>query len=785
MKRPARVLWTMALLCFTGLPSPLAAENLLAPHGWSAAAGNVQPTSHPHHGLTLPLDFHRDDRQVTASRTLLRDLSASTSFRLRLEVESPQTLLEGTLEFRTPRGGYRAPFTLHQAGPVHINFPKADFTPFGTPGGWETITDLRLVFWPRRTGRTTLRRLRLDARDNAVWVVDAEAVARTGDERYTARVATRHMGRLLDELGLPHGRVSITALDTPATPRVLVFPYLPRLPGNLADRLRAASRAGTKLIVFEAESPELARLLHVEIGASLHSNTVGKFNRLRFRSTAWVQPPPEVYQHAWSFRDIRPTGDGFPLAVWENAEDNPTGHVAAVLSPKGAWFNVAWRSGDLQAKSEALRALIGYLSPWTLMDSASFHREVRSPGAFRLRHPAFQPDAGPARTLWQRARALHRAGNELQTARKPREALRAYRASWRHQEKAFAAAQPPWRPEIRGIWDQQGTGFRVGAWDETCRILAQNGFNAVFAHMASAGRAHYPSTHIPPSKTFERYGDQLAAFSSAARAHGLQAHAWKICWKLNTRDPKFRERLEREKRLMTTADGQVLPWLSLSDPRNIRHEIDSILEMLRSAPLDGIHLDYMRYPGRDADYGPAARKAFEQKIGRPLPAWPREVLGPLRTEFQRFRQDQVHRALRQISEAVRREFPRVTLSVAVWGAWPDCADAQAQDWPVWAREDWVDLLVPMNYTHNPHQFEGWLDLQRAQPGVAERLLPGVGVISANAELGPADLLDQLHRIRARNLKGFVLYRLDASLPQRLFPYLKSGQLRRWGASHNW
>jgi uncharacterized lipoprotein YddW (UPF0748 family) len=327
---------------------------------------------------------------------------------------------------------------------------------------------------------------------------------------------------------------------------------------------------------------------------------------------------------------------------------------------------------------------------------------------------------------------------------------------------------------VRGIWDQQGTGFRAGAWDETCEALQHSGFNTVFAFMATAGRAHYPSAIVPPSKTLETYGNQLTAFTSAAKAHGLQAHAWKICWKLNTRDDAFRQRLEAEGRLMQDAQGKTIPWLSLADPRNVQHELDSVLEILRNAPLDGIHLDYMRLPGKEADYGPVARKAFEQRIGRTLPQWPAEVLGPLQKPFHQFRQDMVHQAVQRISTAVRKEFPNVILSVAVWGAWPDCANAQAQDWPVWARNNWVDWVIPMNYTDNPHQFDGWLDLQRRQPGMAGKLLPGIGLISTNAELNPVQLLEQFESLRERDLKGYVLYRLDSSLPQTLFPYLRAG-----------
>ncbi|MGA0332444.1 MAG: hypothetical protein ACO3NW_00640, partial [Kiritimatiellia bacterium] len=58
------------------------------------------------------------------------------------------------------------------------------------------------------------------------------------------------------------------------------------------------------------------------------------------------------------------------------------------------------------------------------------------------------------------------------------------------------------------------------------------------------------------------------------------------------------------------------------------------------------------------------------------------------------------------------------------------------------------------------------------PGVASRLLPGIGLISSNAELSPAELLQQLCLVRERKLPGALLYRLDSSLETRVYPYLK-------------
>lgn len=720
-------------------------------------------------GMELPLQFTRDNRQITLTRDVSWTLGNLSGFRLRIGISDPAVLLEATLAFKSGTGWYTHGFTLNEKGPGHLLFAKANFTSEGAVAGWDRIEAVRLSFRPRKTGATTLHPIGLEGFEDKLWLLDTESAAKTGDETYTARVSKRHLDRILTGLGLPHAVHSLDALPDHPTPALILIPFLPHLSDPEFIRLSRFMDQGAKLIVFETNHSGLARKLGIQLGNTLSSSTVGQFDSLRPDSERSPGAPSRIYQHAWSMRDMRPLGESRVIAHWADALERPLSTPAAIQGPQGILLNVAWRSGDTGAKKNLLGEWIGDLSPSLLTESLRYHRETRSPRLFELRHGRARSDSVPAQNLKRMAVRLHDAASEPNVH--PLQAFRHFRHSEQLMQRALASSQPPWNARVRGIWDQNGTGFHAGGWDRTCRELRAAGFNAVFSNMASAGRAHYPSRLIPPSKSLEQHGDQLRAFTEAAGRHGLEAHAWKICWKLNTRLPAFQAQLAREGRLMRDTEGKDLPWLSFSDPRNVQFEIDSLLEMARHADLDGIHLDYMRYPGREADYGPAARKAFETQLGRRVTDWPAEVLGPLKIRYQRFRQQELHNAMRNISTSVKKEFPDLKLSVAVWGAWPDCADARGQDWPVWGREGWVDWLIPMNYTDNPEQFAGWLDLQAAQPGVRERLIPGLGYISSNAELSPAQLLDQLTLVRERNLRGTVLYRLDTSLPSRLFPYL--------------
>jgi uncharacterized lipoprotein YddW (UPF0748 family) len=752
------------LVCLFLLPLTLLAQTPLAftredPAAWRSGDEFVRPSALPD-GTLFDLSFPANDKRRLAESPRRLDLSRYSSFRLRVDVVNPDTILEATLAFKSGNGWHTQNFTLHAAGPQHILLPRGLFDKEGSPGSWDKVDTLRLSFWPRSAGQARVRISSLDGFQDGVWVVDGQSAARNANETYTSRVTVWHLDRILRQLGIPHGVVPISRIDEIRNATLILLPYAPNLGDAELRILEERVKAGARLIVFENESPRLARLLGVELGPAQSSQSVGRFDQLVFNDS--TRFPSRVYQHAWGFRDILPRDGAKVIATWHDARGQPVVRNAAILHRNGAWFNVAWRSGDVAAKGEVLLALLRTLSPASLAAAESFHRETRSPRAFQQRFGIFPASSRTARNMRQQAEKLLAGG------------LADLRSLDLLLQKAYAASREPWTPEIRGIWDQQGTGLYAGGWDETCRQLKAAGFNAVFPNLSTAGRAHYPSKWLPPSKTLEQYGDQLKAFTTAARKHGLQTHIWRISWKVSNPDPERLAAFRKAGRLMLDDNGKEIPWLSLSHPDNVQFEINCILEILERGDIDGIHLDYMRYPGKEADYGPAARKAFEKSSGKTVAKWPADVLGPRRAEYQRFRQQEVHNAVERISKAVKAAHPRVVLSIAVWGAWPDCAASQGQDWPVWAKKGWVDLIVPMNYSDNPAQVAGWLDLQRAQPGVASRLLPGLAFITTNAELSPVELLQQIELCRQRKTRGFILYRLDTSLPERLFPFLKAG-----------
>jgi len=322
-------------------------------------------------------------------------------------------------------------------------------------------------------------------------------------------------------------------------------------------------------------------------------------------------------------------------------------------------------------------------------------------------------------------------------------------------------AAPP--SEIRAVWNTGATARQPRGWDGLMRTLSAEGINILFVHWQSAGST------FAERKT-NRPADTLEAALAAGRTHGVAVHAWVTCWTLDGADPALITRLTREDRLMRDAAGKTLPWLCPSLPENRALIIDGLRALARRG-VQGIHLDYVRYPENNGCYAPATRRAFEAARGAPVSAWPADVQpgGALAPAFQTFRRDTLTAFVREARDAVRAVTPSIRLSAAVFPT-PEAAAGRGQDWPAWLRSGLIDFACPMIYTESAPEFEASLNACLAAAPAAA-LVPGIGTGADESQLDAAGAAPLLALIRRRGLAGFAFFAVDDDLLSATLPRL--------------
>ena len=453
--------------------------------------------------------------------------------------------------------------------------------------------------------------------------------------------------------------------------------------------LREYSARGGKLVVFHSASPQLGELMGVKPVGYKAAAYPGQWSRMNFAAKSPPGLPTSILQTSSVLQRAVPVqGRSQVMATWADRSGKPTGDAAWLSSPQGWWMtHVLLADGDEGLKARLCAALVG----------------------------------GVDARLWSPAKAAAKADAEFKAM------------------KQYAARQVPRKGEIHAVWDHSGCGLYPGDWARTMRVLREGHVTDLFVNVAGAGFAHYASDVLPRSKTFRDEGDQLRACLAAARGAGIRVHAWILCFTATRASPEQMAAFERRGWRLKSANGKLTEYLDPANPSVRAHVLAAVDEIQRKYPVDGIHLDFVRWG--DSSVKPAGAADCVSRF---------------------------------VADA-RRRVPRPRwLTAAVYGKHPLCVSTVGQDWKGWLDARTVDYVVPMNYTEDPAFFQELLALQSDTRSHAQRTIVGIGVTANESRLDARKVIDQVNLTRRRGFAGNALFDLDTMLEKQVLPFLRLG-----------
>jgi len=349
-----------------------------------------------------------------------------------------------------------------------------------------------------------------------------------------------------------------------------------------------------------------------------------------------------------------------------------------------------------------------------------------------------------------------------------------------------SAAAPP-SGELRGLWVVRTALVSPQSVDRVVDDAAEAGINALFVQVRGRGDAFYRSALASRSTLLERQPrgfDPLARLMARARARGMQVHGWVNVLLV----AHFGQPLPHGHVLEKHPDWAMVPKsvataaLVASGPRRLRLILEAgraegdvegyylspavpgvgshlegvVRELVRAYPLDGLHLDFVRYPGPDFDHSRAALEGFRRASGGP------DLLGGPAANpaaWGDYRRRVLTALVTRLAEAARAERPGLALSAAVA---PDEALAvhhKFQDWPRWLSAGLLTALCPMTYTADNALFRLQLETARERTGGAQPVWAGIGAY----RLDVAGIVEKVALARQSGAKGVVLFSHE-SLP---------------------
>ena len=609
-----------------------------------------------------------------------------------------------------------------------------------------------------------------------------------GDVQYARSVAKR-FSRMLGIIGFTADTFEESSLSKTQLKscKLIVLPLNAVLSTQTAGLLKNFVAGGGKLFVTYSLADTVAPLLGLQQTDWLKEESPGQFASIQLNASEIPNMPTSIRQASWNITVAAPTTPQTKvIGYWHNIAGESTGVPALFMGEAGVFFSHIFLPDDILTKTRFLAALLGHLVP-----------EFRHPLAKRaieMMTTVGHTDGLEALAMFVQESGVPEAVHALETGERLMEKARseydskAYnaaittaRASREAFSKAYFLSHISLETEGRAVWNHSGLGAYPGDWDRSAKELAAAGVNMILPNMAWAGVAHYSSKVLPQSKTFTHYGDQLAQCVTAARTYDLEVHVWKITWNLEGAPKGFVEKMRKDGRTQVSAAGKPLNWLCPSHPKNVQLEVESILEIVTNYDVDGIHLDYIRYPGSHACYCEECRKRFTLATRQQIDEWPAAVLpgtGTYSDEYIEWRTQQITRLVRMLHKRLREANPDIKLSAAVFGGYPACVTSIGQDWIAWAKAGYVDFVCPMNYTEDTNYFTELFVNQLALMPKEVAIYPGIGATATNSLLTPDAVVEQIYLSRSLGASGWTIFDYSLDISETVLPALEMGVGKR-------
>ncbi len=732
--------------------------------------------------LEIRLPFAADAQRARSvhDRDVRLDLSSAGVFLLEAAVDHPEAVGSVSLYFRSGQGWYAGSGRVTQSQRSVLRFPKSQFRTEGDPAGWNQVEGIRIAFWRGRDVDASARLFSLTARRHDIaLLVPSQKRHGTKPEYRTAEETGRRVADFLEALGLGTDWLEDDAVDEGALAGhpLIIVPYHPFLDEQATEALLSAMRNGGKGFFFYQVPSAIYEYLGVGGARYTAQRKEGQFAEIRFEPSAVPDLPPSVRQSSWNITDVRPVSDDARvIGWWYDREGNAAERAALTISPRGAFFSHILLSSDAANKQMMLAAVLGYLRPElrdvmlrTAVERAGKIGHLDGISALEdwvSRHAAGDAAARQAlkegKELLATAQEAPPSQPRLAMVRKARERLTA----------AYLAAQDSPAVEGRAYWNHSGLGAYPGDWERTAKELKAAGFNMVLPNMLWGGTAHYPSDLLPHSSTLEQYGDQIEQCVRACHAHGIEVHVWKVNFNLSTAPEQFAAAMREAGRTQVDPEGDPIGWLCPSHPENRQLELESMLEVATKYPVDGLHFDYIRYPGPNGCYCDGCRRRFQSETGLPVEHWPQDCYsGSLKERYRQWRCEQITRLVAAVAREAKSLRPELKISAAVFGDYPSCRDSVGQDWVQWIDAGYLDFVCPMDYTNDDARFVSLVRRQRDLPQRRIPLYPGIGAWQMPGE---DQVIGQIVLARELGADGFTIFNLQPDSTVTTLPAVAVG-----------
>ena len=273
-----------------------------------------------------------------------------------------------------------------------------------------------------------------------------------------------------------------------------------------------------------------------------------------------------------------------------------------------------------------------------------------------------------------------------------------------------------------------------------------------------------------------------------AHQKGMQVHPV-ITSGNKVRNQKFLKK--KQSWLIKDPFGKTLPYLNLSNP-DVRKYIQKQAKKMLKYDVDGIHLDYIRFPYLSSKTPGdsvssvmvgVVRTAFNHFIPDNIFhtasdnyfSYDKETLELFNRYFneedeggsgdeeyilaqwRKWNASNVTLLVKGIKDQIKKSGKDIPLSAAIFSNREFALNSLGQDWGKWAAEETVDVVCPMLYSNDNSWFKDRLKTVMENVAGGCKVVAGIAIVSSTNKNTPEGMVSQIRIAKELGADGVVFF----------------------------
>ena len=336
---------------------------------------------------------------------------------------------------------------------------------------------------------------------------------------------------------------------------------------------------------------------------------------------------------------------------------------------------------------------------------------------------------------------------------------------------------------IKAFWVIRDRLTTKKSIEEVVKTAKNYGFNQLFAQVRGRGDAYYNSEIVIRSPLVQgRNFDPLSELIRLAHKENIKVHAWVNVYLLwsSEKKPKSKKHLlnqhpewtaraygdvidAKKKRRQFQQQGTEGVYLSPGHPQVQKYLLAVFGELIDKYEIDGLHLDYVRYPGPEYGFNQAAMNSFREETGVDPEIFIENgeeisnIVGKgsvkaFQRQWKNFKLRSISNLVIALKKKIETTGKPILLTAAVKPNPVSAREQNYQNWVRWIRSGTLDYAVPMNYNADLTQFMKNLEsiLTLVPPG---KIIMGIGAFNQNH----FDVESKIYKSKSEGINDFIFF----------------------------